>query len=362
MTFLSYIEVARKMPMPMDCPIPEGTGKQNIIFPEVLKAQGLSTSVSQENCPLVESLAFTQTDTDAEHIPESLLHAHALSSMDWRKAQQQDPTLKIIIDNLEVGSRVSAQQTQIDRRYLKEWEKYYLSQDVLYRRGELNGQQFQQLVLPLELRDSVFEVLHDDLGHQGRDQTTSLLKQRFYWPGIDAYMKEKIQNCDRCIKRKAGQRNTAELENITSTAPKEILCLDYLSLERCKGGVENILVIMDHFTRYAQAIRTTNQTAKTTAFAFDNFVVHYGFPARLHSDQGQIFVSKLIEKLCKIAGTEKSSTTPYHPMGNGQCECYNQTLLKMLGIRRETGNHMFHLWFMPTTQLSIAPLVTLHIF
>ena len=316
--------------------IPEGTGKQNIIFPEVLKALCLSTTVSQENCPLVESLSFTQTDTDAESVPESLLHANALSSMDWRKAQRQDPTLKVIINNLEVGSRVSAQQTQIDRRYLKEWEKYYLSQDVLYRRGELNGQQFQQLVLPLELRDSVFEALHDDLGHQGRDRTTSLLKQRFYWPGIDAYVKGKVQNCDRCIKRKAGQRNTAELVNITSTAPMEILCLDYLSLERSKGGVENILVITDHFTRYAQAIPTTNQTARTTArVLFDNFVVHYGFPARIHSDQGQTFESKLIEELCKIAGTEKSRTTPYHPMGNGQCERFNQTLLKMLGTLEE---------------------------
>ena len=89
--------------------IPEGTGKQNIIFPEVLKALCLSTIVSQKNCPLVESLAFTQTDTDAESVPESLLHAHVLSSMDWIKAQRQDPTSKVIIDNLEVGSRVSAQ-------------------------------------------------------------------------------------------------------------------------------------------------------------------------------------------------------------------------------------------------------------
>ena len=243
-------------------------------------------------------MAFTQTETDAESVPESLLHAHALSSMDWRKAQLQDPTLKVIIHNLEVGSRVSAQQTKIDRRYLKEWGKYYLSQDVLYRRGKLNGQQFQQLVHPLELRDSMFEALHDDLGHQGRDWTISLLKQRFYWPGIDAYVKEKVQNCDRYINRKAGQRNIAELVNITSTVPMEILCLDYLSLERSKDGVENILVITDHLTRYAQAISTTNQTARTTArVLFDNFGVHYGFPARLHGDQGQTFESKLIEEL-----------------------------------------------------------------
>jgi hypothetical protein len=41
--------------------------------------------------------------------------------------------------------------------------------------------------------------------------------------------------------------------------------MDYLSLERSKSGYENILVITDHFTRYARAIPTRNQTAKTTA-------------------------------------------------------------------------------------------------
>ena len=118
---------------------------------------------------------------------------------------------------------------------------------------------FNNLSTPWNSEIASFEALHADLGHQGRDRTISLLKQHFYWPGIDAYVKEKVQNCDRCIKRKAGQRNIAELVNITSTVPMEILCLDYLSLERSKGGVENILVITDHFTRYAQAIPTTKK-------------------------------------------------------------------------------------------------------
>ena len=65
----------------------------------------------------------------------------------------------------------------------------------------------------------------------------------------------------------------------------EILCLDYLSLRKSKGGIENVLVVTDHFSRYAQAFPTTNQTAKTTAkILFDKFIVHYGFPARIHSD------------------------------------------------------------------------------
>ena len=71
---------------------------------------------------------------------------------------------------------------------------------------------------------------------------------------------------------------------------------------------------------------------KTTAKAlFENFICHYSFPERLHSDQGRNFESKVIRELCKIAGVNKSRTTPYHPMGNGLVERFNQTLIKMLG-------------------------------
>ena len=77
----------------------------------------------------------------------------------------------------------------------------------------------------------------------------------------------------------------------------------------------------DHLTRYAQAYPMTNQTAKSTAkVLFENFVVNYGFPARLHSDQGANFESQVIRELCALAGIWKSHTIPHHAMGHGLVE------------------------------------------
>ena len=132
------------------------------------------------------------------------------------------------------------------------------------------------MVLPLHFRSIILKQLHDDLGHQGRDRTLSLVRSRFYWPGLENDVEEKIKNCGRCIRRKTPVKPSAELINITSSQPMELLCIDFLSLERSKGGHEHNLVVTDHFTCYAQAFPTRNQSAKTSAkILFENFVVHY---------------------------------------------------------------------------------------
>ena len=93
-----------------------------------------------------------------------------------------------------------------------------------------------------------------------------------------------------------------------------------------------MLVVTDHFTRYAQAFVMTSQTAHTVAVTlYEKYLVHYGWPEILHSDQAGNFESKLIVELCKIAQVQKIRTTPYHPKGNAQCKRFNRTLLGMKG-------------------------------
>ena len=113
-----------------------------------------------------------------------------------------------------------------------------------------------------------------------------------------------------------------------------------------KGNVENVLIITDHFTRYAQAFPSKSQMALTTAkLLWNNFILHYGFPAKIITDQGQNFESELIENLWQVAGVKKLHTSPYHPQTNGQCECFNSTLLNMLGTltpeqKKDSKNHV----------------------
>ena len=217
------------------------------------------------------------------------------------------------------------------QRYLRERRKLQIINGILYRNSVVDEEKVLQLCLPDHFKDVIFVGLHKEIGHPGIEKTVWLFRQRVYWPGLANDIKVRVENCERCIRSKTPVKPRAELCPITSTKPLDILCIDFLSLEKCKGGYENILVMTDHFTRYACAVPCKNQLATTTAKAiYENFIVHYSFPDRLHSDQGRNFESKVIKEFCKIANIKKSRTTPYHPEGNGSVERFNQTLLKML--------------------------------
>ena len=108
--------------------------------------------------------------------------------------------------------------------------------------------------------------------------------------------------------------------------------LDYLQVEPSEGSIEDILIVTDDFTRYAQAYPSKTQVALANAkLLCNNFIVHYGFPTKIISDQGHNFESKLIANLCQVAAVQKLRTSPYHPQTNEQCEQFNSTLLNIVG-------------------------------
>ena len=171
---------------------------------------------------------------------------------------------------------------------------------------------------------------HDQVGHLGQDKVLELLRDQFYWPGMHTDVASHMNSCPRCLRRKS-QPHQAPLLNIEVNQPLESVHLDYLKIEPSKGNVENILIVTNHLTRYAQAFPSKSQTALATVkLLWNNFILHYGFLAKIITDQGQNFESKLIENLCQVTGVKKLRTIPYHPHTNGQCECFNSKLLNML--------------------------------
>ena len=145
-----------------------------------------------------------------------------------------------------------------------------------------------------------------------------------------------VANCGRCIQYEA-KGQLPPMQPIICTEPMELVHIDYIRMEVTvatdkKPIVRNLLVVVDHFTRYVQAFVTKNHTTRTTArVLYNNYFSVFGFPQHLMSDQGMKFCGKVIMAMCSLFGVEKIRTTPYHPQTNRLAERVHQTLQRMIG-------------------------------
>ena len=288
----------------------------------------------------IESLAVSGNSVPPEALEP---FQPGLGKEQWKSLQRDDPVLSTLIEGLEnktLGKRaLSGTDSKSLKYYLRHKDQLLLRDDILYRKTLSDNTKTRashlQLLLPSVLVPQVLKGYHDQVGHLGRDKSLGLIRERFWWDTLHKDVVGHVSSCPVCLRRKSmGQK--APLEPISATQPLELVHMDFLKLEPCKGKIENVLVITDHFTRYAQAYPSKTQTAYATAkLLWENFITHYGFPSKFISDQGANFEAQLIQHLCQIAGVEKVRTTPYHPQTNGQAERFNHTLCNMLGTMPE---------------------------
>ena len=128
--------------------------------------------------------------------------------------------------------------------------------------------------------------------------------------------------------------------------PLDLVCIDFLTVDKSTDGREHILVITDCYTKFSKAIPTRDQLAKTVAkILMNEWFFNFGIPNRIHSDMGRNFVSAVVREICSSFGSKRSTTNPYHPMGNGQVERFNRTLLGLIRTlsREERGKWSIHL-------------------
>ena len=258
------------------------------------------------NCSVLSDTPRGEADNirlveeDQRNNQECIVWSHQLVKQDknfrnlmnrgWADAQAKDPVIQHIIDWMErarddkrtLDEYLKNRVPEPDRRaYVAREKELKVMDKLLYLRVTVPGSKETLPVfeVPARKRLAAIDGCHRCAGHQGRDRTLSLMKERFWWPAC--------------------------------TEPMELVHIDYVGMEvtvsaKEKPVVKNVLVVVDHFTRYVQAFVTKNQMAHTTAKKlYNDYFSVFGFPQQLMSDQGTGFTGKVIKALCSLLGIEK---------------------------------------------------------
>uniref|UniRef100_A0A8C5PEK4 Gypsy retrotransposon integrase-like protein 1 n=1 Tax=Leptobrachium leishanense TaxID=445787 RepID=A0A8C5PEK4_9ANUR len=299
---------------------------------DIISSSILGISVELEEPSQGIGTVFTRALELVQDAPHSTVTS-PLTMGQIRKSQEEDPivgrVLRYKTKNQRPGNEVLKTEHLDVQLLLKQWTKLFVNKDgVLYRKTS----ERDQLILPKEYHPLVFKELHQEMGHLGVERTLTLIRDRFYWQHMQKDVEHFVTRVCECLKKKKPNKPTrAPLSTITTTYPFEMVSVDFLHLEKCKQSYEYILVVMDHYTRFAQAYATRNKSAKTVAEKiFNDFALKFGFPSKIHHDMGKEFENQMFTRLKELSGVRGSHTTPYHPQGNGQVERFNRTLLSML--------------------------------
>ena len=125
---------------------------------------------------------------------------------------------------------------------------YWVSCDMVH------GHSYQLLV-PAVLRTVLLRAVHKQWGHQIVGRSYGLVKIRCHWTGMNRHVHEHVRKCFRCTVTKAQIPVVRPpLRNLLAFKPLERLAIDFLKLDRGRGGYGDVLVMVDSFTTFAQTV------------------------------------------------------------------------------------------------------------
>ena len=209
---------------------------------------------------------------------------------------------------------IANESTVTEGRLKRVSNQLRIEDDVLTKSG--------RPVLPASLRRLVVSKFHE-IGHFGTEKLHALIKDRFYWPNMFAYLRKFVQSCHICQQTKSDHQTPKAplLPLFEPDAPMQLVSIDLATLPEDDNGYKYILLIGDVFSKYIEGVPLQNQSAPTvTSAVFNSWILKHGCPSYLLSDQGSNVDGQTIREVCDTFNIEKRRSSAYHSQGNGFAE------------------------------------------
>ena len=220
------------------------------------------------------------------------------------------------------------------------------------------------LIIPAEgaVREQIFRLAHDTLGHFGFHKTYETIRNSYFWPNMRSDLEHSyIPSCIDCARNKSStSKPTGPLHPLPIPDERcDSISMDFIGPLPIDQGYDCILSITDRLGSDVRIIPTTTTlTAKELAILFfDHWYCENGLPLNIISDRDKLFMSSFWKHLNIITGISCKASSSYHPQSNGASERTNKTVNQCLRFHVER-NQKGWVAALPRIRFILCPLLT----
>jgi len=185
------------------------------------------------------------------------------------------------------------------------------------------------------LREQIFCLAHNNLGHFGGDKTYENLHREFYWPHMQRdLIQGYIPSCSECQRNKSRMTKPAGPLHPLAIPDGHFqsVAMDFVGPLPMDDGFDCILTLTDRMGADIQIIlcQTDMGAEEIAGLFFDQWYCENGCPVEIISDWDKIFMSKFWRSIMHLSRIKHKMSTAYHPQTDGSSECSNKTIIQCI--------------------------------
>jgi hypothetical protein len=166
------------------------------------------------------------------------------------------------------------------------------------------------------------------------------LRVSYFWPYIFKDCIEAVKKCPPCqVFHKKACAHPAPLHPVVAINPFSKWGINFMQCKPTSSwGHDHIIVVVDYFTKWAEAMPTFLHDGCIAAlFIFNHIITLFGAPQDIVTDHSSHFQNQTMSDLHAKLGFHHDNSSPYYPQANRQVESINNVLKTM--IQRMVGSN-----------------------
>ena len=192
--------------------------------------------------------------------------------------------------------------------------------------GECGQVTHHQILIPEHLFTELPKAIHGQMGKKtGITKMIQECRSKYYHPGLAKRIKQWVLKCEDCIKYKRISNKQIRPKFINKTenvlGPEDILEIDIITNLPNSAGYQNIVSMIDVFSRHLFAYPTQNVTTKTIGRCIVDVKTRHAYLRTLVlSDKGSNKGSEVVAEITQILEIQISHASTKHAQTIGSLE------------------------------------------